>query len=70
MSKDLTQVTAAELWRLYRKRKASPVETVRAILDRIEKTNPPINAISHLDADGALRSARASEKRWKKGKAL
>lgn len=70
MSKDLTQVTAAGLWHLYRKRKVSPVDTVRAILDRIEKTNPAINALSHLDADNALRAARASEKRWKKGKAL
>jgi aspartyl-tRNA(Asn)/glutamyl-tRNA(Gln) amidotransferase subunit A len=70
MPKDLAQCSAAELWRLFRKRKASPVEVVRAVLDRIEKVNPAINAVSHLDADGALKAARASEKRWKKGDAL
>src|SRR4029453_16849871 len=34
---------------------------------RIEAFNPQLNAFQHLDPDGALRAARASEKRWKKG---
>ena len=67
---DLPFRTAAELSRLYRKRKASPVEVMKAVLARTGKVNPAINALCHVDADAALKAARASEKRWKKGEAL
>ena len=67
---DLTQQTAAELSRLYRKGKASPVETMKAVLARTEKVNPVINAFTRVDGEAALKMARASEKRWKKGDQL
>jgi len=67
---DLTQLTAAQLSRLYGKAKASPVETMKAVLARTAKVNPVINALCHVDADRALAAARASERRWKKGKPL
>ncbi|MFZ5782154.1 MAG: amidase [Pseudomonadota bacterium] len=67
---DLTQLTAAQLSRLYAKAKASPVETMKAVLARTAKVNPVINALCHLDEDRALAAARASERRWKKGKPL
>ncbi|MBX9947325.1 MAG: amidase [Reyranella sp.] len=67
---DLTQATAAELGRLYRRGKASPVETMKAVLQRVNTVNPQINALCRVDADKSLAAARASEKRWKKGAPL
>lgn len=67
---DLTACTAAELSRLYRKGKASPVEAMKAVLARVEKVNPVINALCHVDGPAALQAARASEKRWKNGEPL
>ena len=70
MSDDLTQQTAAKLSGLYRRGRASPVETMKAVLVRAEKLAPRINALCHVDAAASLAAARASEKRWKKGKPL
>ncbi|HYD07280.1 MAG TPA: amidase [Reyranella sp.] len=70
MKHDLTQMTAAELGKLYAKGKASPVETMKAVLARSEAVNPVLNAFCLVDADAALAVARASERRWKKGKPL
>ena len=67
MTADLAMMPAHELVQLYKARKASPVEATRAALARVEAFNPELNAFQHLDPDGALRAARASEKRWKKG---
>jgi aspartyl-tRNA(Asn)/glutamyl-tRNA(Gln) amidotransferase subunit A len=67
---DLTQTTAADLGKLYAKGKASPVETIRAVLKRAEAVNGRINALCHIDAEAALAEAKASEKRWKKSKPL
>src|SRR5215475_8159168 len=67
---DLTQLTAAELSKLYRKGKASPVETMRAVLARTDRINPVINAFCRVDAEPSLKAARDSERRWKKGKPL
>jgi aspartyl-tRNA(Asn)/glutamyl-tRNA(Gln) amidotransferase subunit A len=70
LTDDLTQLSAARLSRLYRKGKLSPVETMKAVLARVEKINPTINALCIVDSDAALKAARASERRWKKDKAL
>ena len=67
MTADLAMMPAHELVKLYKARKASPVEAAKAALKRIEAFNPQLNAFQHLDPEGALRTARASEKRWKKG---
>jgi aspartyl-tRNA(Asn)/glutamyl-tRNA(Gln) amidotransferase subunit A len=67
MTADLAMMPAHELVKLFKSRKASPVEATRAAITRIEAFNPQLNAFQHLDPDGALRAARASEKRWKKG---
>ena len=61
---DLTQCTADQLLALYRSGQASPVEATQAVLARIERVNPRINAFCLVDADRALASARASEARW------
>ena len=60
MTTDLIHTDATGLAELIRTRKASSVEVVRAHLDRIEATNPTINAIVTL-ADGALDAARAAD---------
>ncbi|HTR87951.1 MAG TPA: amidase [Reyranella sp.] len=70
MSKDLAQMTAAHLARLYAKGKASPVEAMKAVLARTEAVNPTISAFRHVDTEAALTAARLSERRWKKGKPL
>ena len=67
MTADLAMMPAHELVKLFKARKASPVEATKAAITRIEAFNPQLNAFQHLDPDGALRAARASEKRWKKG---
>ena len=64
---DLAMMPAYELVKLFKARKASPVEATKAALARIDAFNPQLNAFQHLDPDSALRQARASEKRWKKG---
>jgi aspartyl-tRNA(Asn)/glutamyl-tRNA(Gln) amidotransferase subunit A len=67
MTADLAMMPAHELVKLYKSREASPVETTKAAIARIDAFNPQLNAFQHLDPDAALRAARASEKRWKKG---
>ena len=70
MSDDLTQQTAAKLSGLYRRGKASPVETMKVVLARTARLNPKINAFRIVENEAALKAARASERRWKKGAPL
>ncbi len=65
----LADCTAAELAALYRSGAASPVEATRAVLDRIERFNPVLNAFCRVAADDALRSAAESQARWRQGAA-
>ena len=67
MTADLALMPAWQLVKLFKSHKASPVEATKAALARIEAFNPRLNAFQHLDPASALRAARASEKRWKKG---
>jgi aspartyl-tRNA(Asn)/glutamyl-tRNA(Gln) amidotransferase subunit A len=67
---DLSQTSAARLSRLYKKGKLSPVETMKAVLARVDKVNPTLNALCIVDTREAMKAARASEKRWKKGEPL
>jgi aspartyl-tRNA(Asn)/glutamyl-tRNA(Gln) amidotransferase subunit A len=67
MYPDPAMLSAAELRRLYRARQLSPVETTRAVLDRIERFDPEVNAFCLVDEGRALAGARASEARWHKG---
>lgn len=64
---DLGQATATELLALYASGKASPVEATQAALNRIDRFNPAVNAYCHVDHQGALASARQSERRWQQG---
>lgn len=68
--KSLALLPAFELSRLYKARKVSPVEAVRAALARIDAVNPALNAFQYIDAPGAMKAARASERRWRGGNPL
>jgi aspartyl-tRNA(Asn)/glutamyl-tRNA(Gln) amidotransferase subunit A len=57
----------AELLARYRRKDLSPVEMLRAVLDQIDRNNGVVNAYCWLDREGALRSARDSEARWRAG---
>jgi amidase len=58
--RDLCFTSATELVRLYRARKASPLEVMQAILTRIDRVNPQVNAIVTLARESALAEARAA----------
>jgi amidase len=55
---DLCFVPAIELRRLYRARKVSPLEVTEAVLARIDKVNPVLNAYVTLARESALAAAR------------
>lgn len=58
---ELATLSAVEQASLIRRRKASPVEVTRAVLDRIAAWEPRLNAFVALDADRAMAAARAAE---------
>ncbi len=58
----LCWMPATVLAALIRRKKVSPVEVVDAVLDRIERLNPKLNAFVTLTADQARRDAKAAER--------
>jgi aspartyl-tRNA(Asn)/glutamyl-tRNA(Gln) amidotransferase subunit A len=60
MSTNLTNLDATKLAELIRTKEVSPVEVVKAHLDRIAAVNPKVNAIVSV-AEGALDAARSAE---------
>jgi aspartyl-tRNA(Asn)/glutamyl-tRNA(Gln) amidotransferase subunit A len=60
MTNPITQLDATHLAVLIASKKVSPVEVMKAHLDRIAETNPKVNAIVTL-ADGAMESAKRAE---------
>src|SRR4029450_10058555 len=66
-STDLTFTPATELAALIRAKKLSPVELTRAVLDRIERLNPVVNAFCTVTADLALAAAREAEQAVMRG---
>ena len=67
---DLTQCTATELLAQYRRGTASPVEATCAVLERIERLDPQLNALCFVAAEEAVAAATASEARWQRGEAM
>ena len=63
MTADLCALSATALLDAYRKHELSPVEVTRAVLERIEKLNPVLNAFN-LVSQRAMDDAKASEARW------
>jgi aspartyl-tRNA(Asn)/glutamyl-tRNA(Gln) amidotransferase subunit A len=66
-SSDIALLSATELTGLYRTRALSPVEAVKAAIALIERLNGAVNAYCHLDPEGALAAAEASQARWLAG---
>ena len=64
MTTDFTQLSASQLIDLYRSGAASPVDVTQAVLDRIDRLNPQLNAFCVVDAPAALQNAKDSEARW------
>ncbi|MGH6627419.1 MAG: amidase [Burkholderiaceae bacterium] len=68
MRTDLADCTATELLQLYRTRQASPVEATQAVLERIDRLNPQLNAFCHVAHASASQAAIESEARWTAGR--
>jgi aspartyl-tRNA(Asn)/glutamyl-tRNA(Gln) amidotransferase subunit A len=64
---DTAYASAITLLDLYGKRALSPVEATRLLLGRLDTLQPRINAFCIVDHDGALATARESERRWQRG---
>jgi len=67
---DLHALSAAELADSYRTGQLSPVAVTQAVLEHIHRWEPHLCASYLLRPEHALVQARASEARWREGKAL
>jgi aspartyl-tRNA(Asn)/glutamyl-tRNA(Gln) amidotransferase subunit A len=61
-STDLGFTPATELARLIRTKALSPVELTRAVLERIERVNPMVNAFCTITAEAAMTAAQEAER--------
>jgi len=59
-----SRLSIAELVHGYVRRDFSPVQVLRAALDRAQSIQPRCNAFALIDEAAALEAARASERRW------
>ena len=66
--KELHWLTAAEISAEYAARRLSPVELVKALLDRIAKLEPQMHAFIKVDGEAALASARQAEQEISAGR--
>ena len=67
---DLFYLSLVEIARRIREKEISPVEVVRAHLDRAEALQPKLNAFVHLDREWALAQARTAEIAVRRGDAV
>jgi hypothetical protein len=70
MNSDLTRRTAAELAEALASGETTSVEITQAHLDRIAAVDADVHAFLHVDAEGALAQARASDERRAEGRTL
>jgi amidase len=68
--RDLCFVPAAELLRLYKTGKASPLEVMQAVFARIDAVNPTLNAYVTLARESAFAAARKATAALKRKTAL
>ncbi|TMK73996.1 MAG: amidase [Actinobacteria bacterium] len=59
---ELCWMPASEMAAAIRRKKVSPVEVMKAVLARIERLNPTLNAFVTLTAEHAMRAARGAER--------
>ncbi|WP_149263649.1 amidase [Actinomadura sp. K4S16] len=67
---DAADLTATELLAEYRAGALSPVEAAGAVLARIERDDPELNAFCLVDEETTLDMARAATERWRRGATL
>ena len=67
---DLCWMDACELEQRYQRRDVSPVEVVDALISRIERLNPGLNAFITITADSARTEARRAERDFHRGERL
>jgi aspartyl-tRNA(Asn)/glutamyl-tRNA(Gln) amidotransferase subunit A len=67
---DLAFASAADLAAMIRNRVVSPVEIMRATLERIERSQPQLNAFITIAAEPALNAARKAESALMRGDRL
>ncbi|MFN3231780.1 MAG: amidase [Alphaproteobacteria bacterium] len=61
---DIAEMSATDLVEGYEKGTVTPVEATQAALERLERHNDAVNAFILVDAEGALKEAEKSAKRW------
>jgi Asp-tRNA(Asn)/Glu-tRNA(Gln) amidotransferase A subunit family amidase len=66
---ELIYMSAAELIPLFKSRKLSPVEVLKAQIARFKKVNEEVNCITYTHFYPALKQAKESEKRYMNGTA-
>jgi Asp-tRNA(Asn)/Glu-tRNA(Gln) amidotransferase A subunit family amidase len=64
------RMSARELLRAFRTRELSPVEAMASVIERVETYEPHIHATWLYVPERALKEARASEERWRKGEPI
>ncbi|MEE2672250.1 MAG: amidase family protein [Myxococcota bacterium] len=69
MSSELTRLSASEAVAGFEAGTLSPVELVRAVIERAEKVEPLINAFTETFFERALEQAREAEARYRRGEA-
>src|SRR5450432_195488 len=70
MSTDPAFLSARDLLVQFRARTLSPLETLEAVLNRLEADNPEFNAFHLVDVEMGRRMAKESEARWMKGEPI
>ncbi|MFL5041235.1 MAG: amidase family protein, partial [Xanthobacteraceae bacterium] len=66
--KELCWLTAAEIGTAYVQRRLSPVELVQALLGRVARLEPRLNAFIRLDGEQVLEAARVAERELRAGR--
>jgi len=69
VSSDLVSLSATDAIALFEAGTLSPVELLRAVIDRAEKVEPLINAFRETRFETALEQAREAESRYRRGEA-
>jgi aspartyl-tRNA(Asn)/glutamyl-tRNA(Gln) amidotransferase subunit A len=66
---DIAEMNLKDLAAAIKRRKVSSVEVTKALLARIEKWQPALNAFARVEAEDALKSAKAADRALAAGKA-
>lgn len=64
---EIVMLSVSQLIAGFRQRTLSPVEVMCAVLDRVTKLDPVVNAFCALDEEGAMSAAGEAERRWIRG---